>query len=164
MFTKFNLIRRLLTLFVPILLHHVRYGWSSSSFPILSLLMLGTDCLSFPLSGGPGPPLPPSSTLTPFPSDPRQQPVSTSGTLLVLHHTSHVLRWPASTLTWFMLKKVLILNRQSAALIVALIIEVMGLFEWNIIIRVIYGGQFWFVERNLFQLSNLMNNLFNETL
>jgi hypothetical protein len=79
-FTKFNLIRRLLTLFVPILLHHVRLVWSSSSFPMLSLPLLGIDYLSFPLSGGPGPPSLPSPTLTPFPSDPRQQPVSTLGT------------------------------------------------------------------------------------
>ncbi len=59
-FTKFNLIRRLFTLFAPILLHHVQLNWSSSSFPVLSRPLLGIDSLSFPLSGGPGPPSPPS--------------------------------------------------------------------------------------------------------
>jgi hypothetical protein len=58
-FTKVNLIRRLLTLFALILLHHIGLGWSSSSFPMLSLPLLGTDCLSFPLSGGLGPALAP---------------------------------------------------------------------------------------------------------
>jgi hypothetical protein len=47
-FTKFNLIRRLFTLFAPILLHHVRLDWSSSSFPMLSLPLMGVDSLSFP--------------------------------------------------------------------------------------------------------------------
>jgi hypothetical protein len=37
---KFNLFRRLLTLFAPILIHHVQLGWSSSSFPMLSLPLL----------------------------------------------------------------------------------------------------------------------------
>jgi hypothetical protein len=80
-FTKFNLIRRLLILFAPILLHHRRLGWSSSSFPMLFLPFLGIDGLFFPFSGGPGLPSPPFPTLTPFPSDPRQQPASTSSTL-----------------------------------------------------------------------------------
>jgi hypothetical protein len=78
--TKFNLIRRLLTLITLILLHHVRFDWSSLSVPMLSLPLLGIDCLSFPLSGGTGPPSLPSSTLTPFPSDSRQPPASTYGT------------------------------------------------------------------------------------
>jgi hypothetical protein len=51
-----------LTLFGPILLHHVWLARSSSSLPMLSLPSLSTDCLSFPPPGGPGPPspLPPS--------------------------------------------------------------------------------------------------------
>jgi hypothetical protein len=51
----------------------------SSSLPMLSLPLLGTDCLSFLPHGGP--PSPPSPKLTPFPSDPRQQPASMSGTI-----------------------------------------------------------------------------------
>jgi hypothetical protein len=49
---------------------------------MLSLPLLGTDCLSFPPLGGPGPPSTPSPMLTPFPSDPMQQPASTLGTIL----------------------------------------------------------------------------------
>ncbi len=56
-FKNFDLFRRLLTLFMPILLHHVQLCWSSSSLPMLSPPLLGTDCLSFPSTGGLGPPL-----------------------------------------------------------------------------------------------------------
>jgi hypothetical protein len=83
MFSKFNSVRRLFTLFALILFHHVRLGWFSLSSPMMSLPLLGTDCLSFPLSGGPGPPSPPSPTPMTFSSDPRQQPVSSSGTITV---------------------------------------------------------------------------------
>ncbi len=38
---KFILIRRPLTLFVPILLHHVWLGWSSSSFPHVGPAFVG---------------------------------------------------------------------------------------------------------------------------
>ncbi len=50
------------------------------SFSMLSPFLLGISCLSFPLSEGPGPPSHFPPTLTPFPSDPRQQPVSMLGT------------------------------------------------------------------------------------
>jgi hypothetical protein len=46
--------------------------------------LLGIKCLSFPLSGGLGLPLPPPPILTPFLSGPRQQPVSMSSTILVM--------------------------------------------------------------------------------
>jgi hypothetical protein len=64
--TKINLVGRLVTLFAPILLHHVRLGWSFSSSPMLSLPLLETDCLSFHLSGGPGSPLPPLTHADPI--------------------------------------------------------------------------------------------------
>jgi hypothetical protein len=41
---------------------------------MLSLPLLGIDCLFFPLSGGPGLLSLPSPTLTPFPSDPNNSP------------------------------------------------------------------------------------------
>jgi hypothetical protein len=71
---------KLLTLFVLILLHHVRLAQSSSSLPMSPLFSLSTDCLSFPPPGGPGPPSLPSPKLTPFPSGRRQQPALMSGT------------------------------------------------------------------------------------
>jgi hypothetical protein len=43
------LIKWLLTLFVQILLHHVWFDRSSSSFSMLCPPLLGIDCLSFPL-------------------------------------------------------------------------------------------------------------------
>ncbi len=70
---KFNSIEWLLTLFTPILLQHAWFGCASWSFSMLSLSLLGINCFSFPLSGGPGPPSTPPPMLTPFPSDPRQQ-------------------------------------------------------------------------------------------
>jgi hypothetical protein len=73
MFTKYNSIKGLLTLCALILLHHVQFDRSSSFFPMLSLPLLGIDCLSFPFSGSPGPASLPSPKLTPFPSDPRQR-------------------------------------------------------------------------------------------
>jgi hypothetical protein len=78
---KFYSIKWLLTLFAPILLHHVRMGYSSSSFSMLSPPLLGINGLSFPLSGGLGMPSPPPPILTPFLSGPRQQPVTISGTI-----------------------------------------------------------------------------------
>jgi hypothetical protein len=72
--TKFNFFRRPLTLFAPILLHHVWLDWSSSSLPMLSLPSLSTDCLSFLPPGGSGPPSPPYSKLTLFSSDPGNSP------------------------------------------------------------------------------------------
>jgi hypothetical protein len=80
MFTKFNLIRRLLTLFVLILLHHVRLVWSDHPSPCcLCLCWALTAYLSLFLLEGWARPRPPP--LISFPSDPRQQPVSTSGTI-----------------------------------------------------------------------------------
>jgi hypothetical protein len=81
MFIKFRSIKRLLTLFMPILFHHNRFDFSFLCFLMLSAPLLGIDCLSFPLSGGPGTPSLPFPRLTQFPSDPRQQPVSMSGTI-----------------------------------------------------------------------------------
>ncbi len=73
-----------LTLFTPVLLYHIRLARSFLSLPMLSLPSLSTDCLSFPPPGGPGPPSPPSPTLTLFPSGPRQQPASMSGTINIM--------------------------------------------------------------------------------
>jgi hypothetical protein len=75
-----------LTLFAPILLHHVRVVWSSS-LPMLSLPTLSTACLSFPPAGGQGPPSLPSPKLTLFPSGSRQQPASVPGTVFGLRKT-----------------------------------------------------------------------------
>ncbi len=96
---KFNLFRRLLTLFTPILIHHVQLGWSSSSFPMLSLPLLGTDCLSFPLSGGLGPPSPPFPMLTRphLPQTPGNSPPSHQ--TQVLQIVKGMVRWK---LRWFM--------------------------------------------------------------
>jgi hypothetical protein len=74
--TKFNLIKRLLTLFAPILLHHVRLGWSSPFFPMLSLPLLGTDCLSLPFLEGRARPRPPHPRWPHFPQTPGNSPPS----------------------------------------------------------------------------------------
>jgi hypothetical protein len=74
----------------PILPHHVRIGWPSSSSPMLPQPLLGTDGLSFPFFGEPGLPSPPSLTLTPFPSDHRQWPISMSGTPTVSDRVADV--------------------------------------------------------------------------
>ncbi len=66
-----SLEEKLLTLFAPILLHHVRLARSSLSLPMLSLPSLSTDCLT---------PSPPSPKLNPFPSGPRQRPAPILGT------------------------------------------------------------------------------------
>jgi hypothetical protein len=77
-------LRKMLTLFGLILLHHARLALSSSSLSMLSLPLLSTDCLSPSPLGGLGPPSPPSPELTPFPSGSRQQPAPMSGTLILL--------------------------------------------------------------------------------
>jgi hypothetical protein len=77
---KYNAIKWLLTLFVPILLHYVQMGSSCSSFFMLSLPLLGFNCLSFPILGRLGPASPPPFKLVPFPPGSMQQPISISGT------------------------------------------------------------------------------------
>ncbi len=63
---------------MPVLLHHAWLARSSSSFSLIPLPLLSTDCL---LPGGLGHPSPPSPKLTPFPSGPRQRPAPMSGTV-----------------------------------------------------------------------------------
>ncbi len=72
---------KMLTLCTLALLHHARPVLPSSSYSMLFTSLLGVDCLSSPLLGGPGPPSPPSPELTPFPSGPRQRPTFVSGTI-----------------------------------------------------------------------------------
>jgi hypothetical protein len=56
---KTGTVEWLLTLFPSILLHQIWMGCSSSSFSMLPLPSPCFNCLSFPLSGGPGPASPP---------------------------------------------------------------------------------------------------------
>ncbi len=61
-------------------LHHAWPVLPSSSCSMSPPSLLGVDCLSPSLLGGPGPPSPPSPELTPFPSGPRQRPTLMLGT------------------------------------------------------------------------------------
>jgi hypothetical protein len=72
---KIQLDQWLLTLFAPILLHHVRIDCSSSSFSLLSPPWIGIDCLSFPLSGGQGHPHPLPPDWSHFPKIPGNIPL-----------------------------------------------------------------------------------------
>ncbi len=66
---------------------------------MLPPFLLGVDCLSRFLLGGPGPPSPSSLELTPLPSSPRQRPIQVSGTCTVQDGMSvvclgcHVVFW-----------------------------------------------------------------------
>jgi hypothetical protein len=73
--TKFNLIKWLLTLFVPILLHHVWFDRSSSSFSMLCPPLLSIDCLSFLFLGIQARPHPLPPAWHPFPQTPGNSPL-----------------------------------------------------------------------------------------
>ncbi len=77
---------KMLTLCTLALLHHASTILPSSFFSMLSPSLLGVDCLSSPLLGGPGPPSHPSPELTLFSSGPRQRPALTSGTIISIWH------------------------------------------------------------------------------
>ncbi len=74
---------RMLTLCTLGHLHHAWLFFSYASCTKLPPSLLGDGCLACFLSGGPGPPSPPSLELAPFPSGPRRQrPTLVSGTCI----------------------------------------------------------------------------------
>jgi hypothetical protein len=75
---------RMLTLCTLGPLRHAWLFFPSSSCSMLPPSLLGVYCCSCFLSGGPGPPSPPSLELTPFPTGPRQRPTLVSGILSFL--------------------------------------------------------------------------------
>jgi hypothetical protein len=83
---------KMLTLCMLVPPHHAQPALPSSYCSMLPTSLLGVDCLSSSLLGGPGPPSPPSPELTPFPSGPRQRPTLTLGTGIVRPMLRRILR------------------------------------------------------------------------
>jgi hypothetical protein len=99
-----------LRMLILCMLGPLRHAWlffPSSSCSMLPPSLLRVDCSSRFMSGGPGPPSPPSLELTPFPSGPRLRPTHMSGTAIIRSNSLVEFDW---MILWLLFMSVFIIT------------------------------------------------------